>query len=153
MRLHKITCSWNQVFPLVQRASALPLTFNFWKRKDTISNCFSIKSANRALLESNVLWTGKQTGATSQDYCPGAARAAPPSEREPGKTWRGRAAQSIWKKKGKSRLETVHFFSFKKQKSQRHLRTRNCRHVCFSCTHQTNLGTGSTVDPGQRWRF
>lgn len=44
--------------------------------------------------------------------------------REPGKTWRGHAAQSIWKKrKGKSRLEMVHSFFFKKKKRQQNLCT------------------------------
>lgn len=125
------------------------ILFKFWKQEDTIGHHFSIKSANRALLGSNMLWMGKQTGAGSQ--APGAARAAPPSEKEPGKT-RALAAQSTWKRrKGKSRLEMVHFFFFKK--SQQNLHTSNCRYICFSCTHQTNLGTGSTVDPGQRWRF
>lgn len=66
------------------------------------------------------------------------------------------AARSIWKKgKGKSRLESeLLFVCFKKKKSQGwNLHTRNCRDVCFPCTHQTCLGTGSRADPGQRWCF
>lgn len=84
------------------------------------------------------------------------SRATPPSE------WnQQRPAEDLLPKafgrrgKGKSRLETGHFVCFlrKRKASGWNLHTRNCRDVCFPCTHQTYLGTGSRADPGQRWRF
>lgn len=127
-----------------QSTNCIPL--KFWKREDTIGNRFSIKFANRALLESNMLWMGKPTGAGSW-----ALKAAPPSEKEPEKTWRKLAAQSIWKRrKGKSRFEMVHSFFFKRKKNQRNLCTRNCRHLLFVYTpkqlgHWLQGGSGAEV--------
>lgn len=114
-------------------------------------------SGSSLLFESSVSWDRKPDSSwfLSARRALVLARATPPSEWSQQRPAEDLLPEAFGRRaKGKSRLEVGSFCFLRKRKARGwHLHTRNCRDVCFPCTHQTYLGTGSRADPGQRWCF
>lgn len=115
-------------------------------------------SGSSLLLEGSVSWDRKP----DSGRLPSARRALVPARTTPPSEWgQQRPTENLlpeaFGRRGKAKAgwkRGLFLCVLRKRKARGwNLHTRNCRDVCFPCTHQTCLGTGSRADPGQRWCF